>query len=103
MTLGSSFAIDFAVCTGLGVAATSCFLANLVVLRELKFDAAQKVRLAILRVVLFVIFVGGMLSVAVVIGDTKSVRDSDSIWGFVFGAILLVPTIRLVLKTDAQA
>ena len=103
MTLGNSFAVDFAVCTGLGVAAASCFLTTLVVLRDIKFDATHKVRLAVLGVVLFVIFGGGILSVSVVIGDTKAVRDADSILGFVLGVILLVPAMRLVLKSHAQA
>ena len=103
MTLGSSSAIDFAVCTGLGVAAGSCFLATMAVLREVKIEAAQVAGLAAIRVVLFFIFGAGILSVAVVVGDTKAVRDPNSILGFVLGVVLLIPAMRLVLRSHAQA
>jgi hypothetical protein len=89
MYLGQSPVLDFAVCAGLGVAAVSCAAAAALLIRESARGIATRLSATAFGVLSFVLFGGSLLSIALILGETKASRDPNSILGFVAGAVLM--------------
>ena len=89
MYLGHSLVLDFAVCAGLGVAAVSCAISAAFTVRESSKVVATKFSNAMNGLLNFVLFGGSLISIALILGETKASRDPNSILGFVFGVVLV--------------
>jgi 4-amino-4-deoxy-L-arabinose transferase-like glycosyltransferase len=98
--LGTSPFVDFAVCAGLGTATAACLIAMVFGTRVICATFASAVAQATLGVLLFVGFGGAMLAIALVIGETKPVRDTDSILGYVVGIALTLPLILRSFRNE---
>jgi hypothetical protein len=98
MYLGQSSILDFVVCAGLGVAAVSCTLAATIAVRESPMTSNSSLAGAALRLLAFVLFGGALLSIAAVLGETRPVRDPNSVLGFAIGALLASPILRAALR-----
>ena len=103
MQLGTSPYVDFAVCAGLGVANAACLVAGTVAVRAICAAFPSLIVQGFLRVFAFAIFGGAMFAIALVIGDTRPVRDANSILGFVVGMALLLPLILKTIRGEASA
>ena len=97
MYLGQSSILDFVVCAGLGVAGVSCALAATIAVRESTSFFKTSLADYALRILAFVLFGGALLSIATVLGETKPVRDPNSILGFAIGALLALPVLFAAL------
>lgn len=86
MYLGVSAIVDFLVCAGLGFAAAACAFVCGYASHVLDRIAPLRLTRALLSVMVFFVFGGALLSIAVVLGQTKSARDPDSILGFAVAA-----------------
>jgi len=51
-----------------------------------------------IRLLAFMLFGGALLSIAAVLGETKPVRDPNSILGFAIGALLALPVFFAALR-----
>lgn len=102
MTLGTSPILDFSICLGLGVAAGACLLSTIIVLRLYSTSHNSKLKEWGLRVLTFLIFEGAIFAVAAIIGATKQLRNSNSTFGFVLGALIICPFIYKVYKNEKR-
>jgi len=98
MYLGASPFQDFAICAGLGVASASCALAAAIAARESTAFHLAAPLAALLRGFIFLLFGGALLSIAALLGDTKAIRDPNSILGFAVGALLASPLAFAALR-----
>jgi membrane associated rhomboid family serine protease len=101
MYFGSSAVVDFALCAGLGVAAASCAAAAIKTVDVIASAHIRDGSRNVLRVVVFLLGGGALLSIAAFIGGTKSVRDADSVLGFVVG-VLAVVLLGLLVRRIRQ-
>ena len=97
MYLGQSSILDFVVCAGLGVAGVSCALAATIAVREIASFSKTSLADAALRLLAFVLFGGALLSIAAVLGETRPLRDPNSILGFAVGVLLALPVVLTAL------
>ena len=102
MYFGTSALLDFAVCAGLGIAAGSCLVTAICLVRGADRLPLPKGAHPAVGLVSFLLFGGSLLSIAAVLGETKTARDAESIWGFVLGVVLLVPILWLTLRAGAD-
>jgi uncharacterized membrane protein YfcA len=101
MYFGSSAVVDFALCTGLGVAAASCAAAAINTVDVIASAHIRDGSKNVLRVVVFLLGSGALMSIAAFIGATRSMRDADSILGFVVG-VLAVVLLGLLVRRIRQ-
>ena len=101
MYFGSSAVVDFALCAGLGVAAASCAAAAIETVHVIASAQMRDGSKNALRVVVFLLGGGALLSIAAFIGSTKSVRDPDSVLGFGVG-VLAVVLLGLLVRRVRQ-
>jgi membrane associated rhomboid family serine protease len=90
MYFGSSALVDLALCAGLGVAATCCVVAAIDTVNVIASAQMRDGSKNALRVVVFLLGSGALLSIAAFIGGTKSMRDAHSVLGFVVGVLAVV-------------
>ena len=98
MYLGQSSIFDFVVCAGLGVAGVSCALAAAFAVRETATVFRTPLGGSALRLLAFMLFGGALLSIAAVLGETKPVRDPNSILGLAIGALLALPFLLAAFR-----
>jgi hypothetical protein len=99
--LGTSPFIDFAVCAGLGVASATCLIASVLGTRAICATFSSLVVQSVLRILAFAMFGGALLSIAVMIGETKPLRDTHSILGYVVGITLALPLVLRSLRVES--
>lgn len=90
MYFGSSAIVDLALCAGLGVAAACCVAAAIKTANVIASTQVRDALKNVLGVIVFLLSGGALLSIAAFIGGTKSVRDANSVLGFVIGAVAVV-------------
>lgn len=98
MQLGSSVILDLALCAGLGVAAVSCAASAIEAVSVIASARMRECWKTALRVFVFLLAGGALLSVAAFIGSTKSFRHADSVLGFVVGVVATFALGLLVRK-----
>ena len=98
MYFGSSALIDFALCTGLGVATACCVVATMMAANVLASAQTREGLKNLLRFAVFLLGGAAQLSIAAFIGGTKSMRDADSILGFAVGVLAVVLLGVLIRK-----
>lgn len=95
--------MDFAFCAGLGVASEACLVAGTVAVRAICAAFSSLIVQGFMRAFAFAIFGGAVFVIALVIGATRSVRDENSILGFVVGMALLLPLILRTIRIETSA
>ena len=103
MQLGTSPYLDFAICAGPGVANSACLIAGTVAVRAIRVAFPSLIVQRFLCLSAFVIFGSAMFAIAFVIGDTRGVRDANSVLGFVAGMALLFPLILRTIRGEVSA
>jgi membrane associated rhomboid family serine protease len=98
MYFGNSALVDFAFCAGLGVAAACCVVTAIQTVSLITLARVRDGSKNALRTVVFLLSGAALLSIAAFIGATKSVRDADSVLGFVVGVLAVVLLSGLIRR-----
>ena len=93
MYFGTSPAIDFCLCLGLGLASSACAYCSVQAAQSLARDTLPKSTQMAIRCLVFTLFAFSFLAIATVIGGTKGVRDPNSTLGYALGIAALAPFI----------
>ena len=101
MYLGTSALFDFFLSVGLGIAASAC-VGIAVVASSVVYSASMNGRVRnTIRVAVFLLGAGALLSIASFLGSTKSMRDGDSVLGFPMGVMAFVLVALLIRRFTA--
>lgn len=80
---------DFFFCFGLGLATASCIYTAFGVVRKIDASVRSVALKGAMKLILFLLLSCAQLAIAIGIGDTKTVRDEYSLFGFVLAIVLI--------------
>lgn len=101
MSIGTSPLVDFVLCGGLGVAAVGTLLATFLAVHTVDSSHVASSLKGALKVFVFLLASGAQLAIVTFIGETKSVRDANSLLGFVAGAVVVVVLAILLRRMQS--
>jgi hypothetical protein len=91
--VGSSLAFDLGVCLALGVASTACVVSSIVARSALSRHIAASGLQWLARVLSLLLHLGGVISIAVVLGSMQSSLHRYSLFAYVIGILLALPLL----------
>jgi cytochrome bd-type quinol oxidase subunit 2 len=96
--LGQSQFFDFLFCAGLGVASICVLVAATYVIERIHSSQMSTLMKWVVRIGVFLLGFAAQFAVALAIGQTKALRDANSILGFVISMGIGLWAFFLLLK-----